>query len=291
MKTSDRLKRFLDESEEEYREAAYKRLKKEKIHKEKIQDNVILAQNKLEQVKNSALFYPCSGSDLFIPIEIFSPYVTDFWFVDRGYFSPGHQDTRYFGLDVAADQQAPVLEEDSRYELLSKMIKGPPVWNKDDRDITPCILTETYRHLETGREIRIHKRRGYGFSALDKEIKINELGVFFYRCDSSGEGGSGNLWLATSHINDICHKMIDGGLIVTDGSNEPERRHDRGHKELCRIRSCRPNLKTPEEFINFHQSFEDDRGRHFSCVGYAGMRCGPTMIWQVQKPVRRSWSD
>lgn len=288
----DRLKRFLDEGEEERREAAYKRLEKEKIHKEKIQANVILAQDKLEQVKNSALFYPCSGSDLFIPIEIFSPYVTDFWFVDRGYFCPGYPHTSHFGLDVPADQHLPLLDGDNRYELISKKIEGPPTWDRGFYFIDPCTLTETYKHLETGREIRIHKRRDYGFSALDdywffaldKESKIKKIGVFFYRCDSSGDGGSGDLWLATSHIDDICHKMIDGGLIVTDGSNAPQQHQERLHKELFRIQSYKSDSEpnTPEDFINFCQSFKDYIGRKFSCVGYAGMRCGPTMIWQVR---------
>jgi hypothetical protein len=40
----------------------------------------------LERINNSKLFYPCSGDDWEIPIELFSPYVTDFWFVDKGYF-------------------------------------------------------------------------------------------------------------------------------------------------------------------------------------------------------------
>ena len=164
----------------------------------------VLGKEQLERVKDSALFYPCSGNDLLTPIELFSPYVTDFWFVDRGYFSPGHQDTKFYGFDVSANKQRSVLEENSRYELLAKEVVGPPTWSPENRDITPCILTKTYRHIQTEREIKIRRRRGYGYSAFRSEI--NALGVFFYRGDSHGEGGSGNLWLKDEHIDEICNK-------------------------------------------------------------------------------------
>jgi hypothetical protein len=58
------------------------------------------------------LFYPGSGNDLLVPIQLFSPFVTDFWFVDKGYFSPGHQDTHYDGLDIPATMQRPLLADD-----------------------------------------------------------------------------------------------------------------------------------------------------------------------------------
>jgi hypothetical protein len=44
-----------------------------------------------ESVRGKTLFYPCSGMDLMSPIALFSNYIDDFWFVDRGYFSPWHQ--------------------------------------------------------------------------------------------------------------------------------------------------------------------------------------------------------
>lgn len=157
-------------------------------------------------VVDSTLFYPCAGQDFFTAINLFSPFVTDFWFVDRGYFSPGHQDTRLYGMDAPADQQLPLLgrKRNSSYQFIEKCIVGPPTWNRDIRDIEPCILTETYLHRRSSRLIRIHRRRGYGVSAFEKEI--TSLGVFFYRGDSQGEGGSGNLWMYSKRINAICEK-------------------------------------------------------------------------------------
>jgi hypothetical protein len=179
--------------------------------------NWLLPPEILDNLESPVLFYPCSGNDLAVPIEAFSPAITEFWFVDHGYFSPGHQDTRHYGYDVAAGLAAPVLVGNAAYEHLDTSVEGPPEWRRQDRDIIPCIRSERYRHRATGRVITIRRRRGYGFSAFRKEI--DRLGVFFYRGDSLGEGGSGNLWLASDHMREVCAKLVDGGLIVTYGSN------------------------------------------------------------------------
>jgi len=63
-----------------------------------MKERLILGKDELESIRDSTLFYPCSGNDLLVPIELFSPYVTDFWFVDRGYFSPGHHGTKHYGF-------------------------------------------------------------------------------------------------------------------------------------------------------------------------------------------------
>lgn len=196
-----------------------------------MKERFIITQKTLLSVENSTLFYPCAGNDFFVPIHVFSPFFTEFWFVDRGYFSPGHQDTKYYGLDAPADQQPPLLQRHPDYGLIDTDIIGPPTWNWHIGDIEPCILTETYLHLPSSRLIRIHRRRGYGISAFKKEI--GSLGVFFYRGDSEGEGegGSGNFWLYSKRIQDICEKLIDGGLIVTDGSQHSERK-DNIYKDL-----------------------------------------------------------
>jgi len=247
----------------------------------------ILHEEKLERVKDLSLFYPCSGYDIYTPIEIFSPYITDFWFVDRGYFSSGHQDTAGLGWDIPADRQSPVLSADKRYKFLGRKIKGSPNWDPENKDIEPCVSSETYCHIQSGREIRVHRRRGYGFSAFRNEQSIGKLGVFFYRGDSSGEGGSGNLWLGEDHLEEVFSKLIDGGLLVLDGSDgSPMKREKIGiYSEICKYAWQNTSL-TPEELIASMKSVTDGKGRNYHCVGYAGKRYGPTMIWQVYKNAR-----
>ena len=235
-------------------------------------------------VVGAALFYPCSGNDLEVPIRLFSPTVTEFWFVDRGYFTPGHQDTKQYGFDRPADEVAPVLRKNADYQLLRTEIDGMPSWRLSNRDIEPCILTETYRHLPSGKTIRIKRRRGYGISAFRNDIR--QIGVFFYRGDSPGEGGSGNLWLKPDHIDEICAKLIDGGLLVTDGSQQSKWTKPAPNSEywsLAQYHGGRPRPKDPEEIVRVTKPFTDSKGRTFTCVGYAGERYGPTLIWRVNR--------
>lgn len=48
---------------------------------------------------------------------------------------------------------------------------------------------------------------------------LENISIFFYRRDSDGEGGSEQYWFSPTLFNLVLYKMIDGGLIVTDGSN------------------------------------------------------------------------
>lgn len=231
-----------------------------------------------QRLDGTTLFYPCSGEDWPRPIDIFAPVISDFWFVDLRYFT-----------SYPAGRVRPLLGPDS-YRLQDITIDGPEEAMLEYRTdaktgkrylwIEPCTRTEQYCHLESGREIRIHRRRGFGPSAMRKHIQ--EMGVFFYRGDSLGEGGSGTQWLTLrrSHarlITEILVRLINGGLIVTDGSN------------------CLAAGNPYAEFGRFYQhdvgpeaaslarSFEDRQRNRFRCIGYAGQRYGPTLVWQVEK--------
>jgi hypothetical protein len=240
-----------------------------------VKDNFILEKNVLSEIKDTVLFYPSSGNDLITPVKIFSPFVTEFWFVDKGYFVPGHPNTRSYGLDVPADKQAPLLGSNKDYKLVDTQLSGAA-----NRDKEPSVLTERYLHHSSGKHITIHRRRGYGFRVF-REIK--KLGVFFYRGDSLGEGGSGDLWLESDHIDEICEKLNPAGLIVTDGSNQG-RKNVYPYQELTKyyFRS-EDTIVSPEELIESMEQFHDFHSRVFKCIGYAGHRYGPTMIWQVKK--------
>jgi hypothetical protein len=247
------------------------------------------------------LFYPCSGNDLIAPIKQFANSISDFLFVDYGYFRPGHQDTRHYGMDLPADQVSPVLDGHKGYRLLSTNIVGPTSWPTNNPEITPCVLTETYLHVATGRKFNVHRRRGYGFSALRNEI--SSLDIFYYRGDSMGEGGSGNLWLADDHIEEVCAKLCDGGLIITDGS-QTSRRNKGKRKKRSPYRnfaspweSCRDG-STPSEndLIREAKPFFGNHGLHFECIGFAGWRIRsargcyrPTMIWRLTKNIFDSY--
>lgn len=225
--------------------------------------------------KSGVLFYPCSGNDLITPVNMFSEHLSDLWLTDRGYFTPGHQDTKAFGLDLDAHSVKPVLQSFSNYELIRKSVIGLPSFEQSDNNIEPCVKTETYLHKTTNKEFKLHLRRGYGVSALNNDIK--RISVFFYRGDSDGEGGSGTQWLNSSRFDGVLKKMVDNGLIVTDGSQSC------GSKQYAKFATFFRSKDGYQDYINNRETFYDSQGFKFECVGFAGHRYGPTLIWKLTK--------
>jgi hypothetical protein len=122
---------------------------------------------------------------------------------------------------------------------------------------------EVYRHVQDGLVT---------FMTLDK------ISVFFLRGDSEGEGGSGQRWFQERIFNLILDKLVDGGLIVTDGSSwNPEEYETAQWKSLWKNRynSKRDNLQKPDDFLY--------SGRKFICIGECGHRYGPVYVWKVIK--------
>lgn len=225
--------------------------------------------------KSGVLFYPCSGNDIIEPVEMFSMHTPDFWFVDRGYFRPGHQDTIRFGLDLDANEIQPILGTSSLYRRISKNVLGPASSSRFSHNIEPCVVTERYRNLISNTKFNIHLRNGYGVSALRKDIP--KISIFFYRGDSEGEGGSGTQWLNSTHFDLVIKKMLNHGLIVTDGSQSC------GSKQYAKFSTFHRKSEGYEAYIYNQETFFDNQGNMFECIGYAGNRYGPTLIWKLTK--------
>jgi hypothetical protein len=80
-------------------------------------------------------------------------------------------------------------------------------------------------------------------------------------------------WLGRTWLTTIVARLVRGGFLVTDGSNRPPV----GPAELSRFHG-NPGIGA--------QAFREARafefaGRSLSCVGYAGERYGPTLVWRV----------
>ena len=110
------------------------------------------------------------------------------------------------------------------------------------------------------------------------------MGVFFYRGDSCGEGGSGNLWLSDKeHVHEICEKLINKGLMVLDGSDGAYY-HKKPYGEYCGFWKWKGEKFTnSSEIKSVCGDFTDKKGNKFTCVGYAGIRYGNTLMWQLSK--------
>jgi hypothetical protein len=95
-----------------------------------------------------------------------------------------------------------------------------------------------------------------------------KLSIFIHRGDSAREGGSGFLWLGSRRIRKVLASLEPGGLIVSDGS--------------LAIRAMRRRFTGlgPAGIAEAAGSFEY-AGYDFDCVGYLGMRYGPTLVWKT----------
>lgn len=164
--------------------------------------------------------YPCSGLDISQPIDAFGDQFDTFLFVDTNY--------RFSRLRM------PVVKG-WREVALSVQIEGPSIdcmrfvesGNRRYREIEPAWRRSRYKNIETGREIYVVLRRGFGQYALH-EIVDGTLGMFLHRGDSGGEGGSGVCYLANRRMEHppldrlfevIKRKLANRAFIASDGSN------------------------------------------------------------------------
>ena len=86
-------------------------------------------------------------------------------------------------------------------------------------------------------------------------------------------------------IHKILDALPDGGLIVTDASlgkfSDQPVKESNDYYPIHEFRN-RTDI-TCQEAYEKARPFDDSFGRSFQCVGYAGMKNGPTLIWQVNK--------
>jgi hypothetical protein len=232
----------------------------------------------LEAIPVPVLFYPSSGGDIDRPVRVFVPSVTEFWFVDFAYSKAT--------LPTPALVPARLFEF-LGYEDLPAQIAEDQIPDVHYRNEAPFVRRESYVHVPSGKPITVNRTRRRGPSALRTEL--GEIGVFFYRGDSS-EGGTGTHWLTVIPRKakkrqplayELLEKLPHCGLVVTDGSN------------------CRDSLTNPYRSFDVYAHdrrmsgqpdiasippFEDLLGNRFTCVGHVGRRYGHTLVWQVSKP-------
>ena len=239
-----------------------------------------------DHLKDTCLFYPCSGPDWLEPIQRFTPHIREFWFVDPDYFK-NHRLSPNATQSVSSGKYRPkaLLRDHPEFTHIDSRIEGDLTAKEETRTnpknghqypfYIPCTVAERYRDSKTGHEFIVHRHRGDGQHAIGR--LTTPLGVFFHRGDNGpggGEGASGAHWLSREWLTPVLDRLVDGGLIVTDGSCGIE------YPELSKHHQS----KLGEAAVEATVPFTDNDGRAFKCIGYAGERYGPTLIWQVNKP-------
>lgn len=228
----------------------------------------------LAYLAETTLYYPCSGRDWADPLRLFGPWVRHLRFVDpnvslRPASKMGHlppedfPEWQFLYREVAGDATPQAC-----------LGAGPNVEARWP-GFTPLTVSEVYRHRPTGREVTLHWSRADGRSMLDRFQ--DPLGVFFHRGDNGpsddpGEGASGSHWLSKAWLRPVLQRLVNRGFLVTDGSCGKE------YPELCRFHKNR--TVDGARAVAESRAFVDE-GCHCRCVGFAGPRYGPTLIWQI----------
>jgi len=219
----------------------------------------------LEALRGSALYYPSAGDDYKEPLDIFMPVIGEFWFVDITYF------TRQ-----SANNVPPLLSNSASVEFESFESAGPPIASVESRVdvrgmsypfLEPCTRSEFYVHRKTNSRITVNRRRGFGQRSISL---VPDIGVFFHRGDSPGESGSNVRWLSNRWVGEILSRLREGGLIVTDGSLA----------HVHKLRQIQRSDLSPEQAFANATPFER-WGYRWTCLGWAGRRYGPTLIWKL----------
>ncbi len=187
-------------------------------------------------IPKGILYYPCCGNDTFEPIRLFLNKVDQFHFADniniglpavegqgdrrritsifnRGESFNGREEGRlpikpHWFVEKSSMQHIDVNQETLE---LAKTLTDHVHLPKN-----PGIYRETWGNSRDGSKTEVICHRNDGVLTL---CSLDNLSVFFYRGDSMGEGGSGQWWLGPKMFNFVLDKLLDGGLIITDGSN------------------------------------------------------------------------
>jgi hypothetical protein len=230
----------------------------------------------LDHLAETTFYYPCSGRDWEVPLRLFGPHVKHLRFVDPN-FRPrlsnhrGQLSSRDFPEWVFLRRE---ITDDLTQPRANYL--GPNL-ERDLPNFKQCAVSEVYQHVPTKHEITIHWHESDGRKTLD--CFDEPIGVFFHRgdhgpCDDPSEGTSGSHWLSKAWLEPVIQRMVDGGLLVTDGSCGKE------YPELSRFHGNK--AMNGDEAVSQSREFTDN-GVRFKCVGFAGIRYGPTLIWQIQK--------
>ncbi len=228
------------------------------------------------------LFYPCCGDDTREPIQLFIDRITEFHFADSRRFPT--LPTAYVCPGIPAAR--PHRTNGVRFPHRGYIFDPTPVFQWAERD------EPTHKEVWTVRGRPGETITLYGHKADGEETfnKLPALSVFYYRGDSPGEGGSGVWWLGPRLFHRILDKLVDGGLIVTDGSNpDPGFRHVPWNPlwETNRWWDLRAGEPEPKDLV---WEFEY-AGRRFIRLMECGYRYGPVYAWRVERiPTQRNAS-
>lgn len=248
-------------------------------------------------IPNGPLFYPCVGNDTFEPMKLFIDSISEFHFVDSKLIPKSPRlGIRVSGYDDEDNSGRQSSRMATNLMFPRELISGAKAFNPADGAIdiqkindlklrgikfadyngqVGKIYKQEWELAKDNKKIEIYKHRQDGLATF---ISLDKISVFYLRRDSEGEGGSGQRWFQKNLFEIILDKLMDGGLIVTDGSGfDPTIIENAQWRALWANRSSgrkNGNIDNiPDDFEYYH--------RKFKCLGECGRGYGPVYVWQV----------
>jgi hypothetical protein len=237
------------------------------------------------------LFHPCCGDDTFIPIVLFLNKISEFHFVDTNRIIRLPKPSCITDEHKSPSERSPELSSNvgeipkNRISSTSYSMDFSPSWTIGGRkpinklgfgSINPVtkIHEDIWELTDSRQKINIFRYRQDGALIF---LKMDEIAVFYYTHDSYGEGGSNQWWLGPALFNLVLDKLMDGGIIVTDGSNFQEGMEDVEWRNLRRI--CR---HAPKSDLTGSADFTY-RNRNFKNLTSWNDRESIVSAWKVTK--------
>ncbi|MBV1756485.1 MAG: hypothetical protein KMY55_01455 [Dethiosulfatibacter sp.] len=219
-------------------------------------------------IPNGPLFYPCVGNDTIKPIKRFMDTITEFHFVDLIQLP----NLPKLKLEIIKKAKAYESYSTSVNEMILNQWETWGIESAGYRGQPGITHKDEWIHADSNRTIEIYRHIQDGLAAFSN---IEKLAVFYLCGDSEGEGGSGQRWFQESILKLMLDKLLDGGLIVTDGSSwDPQIYRTAEWKGLWQYRLDR-GISKPIDFKYYN--------RMFKCIGECGRKYGPIYVWQVNR--------
>jgi len=241
-------------------------------------------------VPSGILFYPCVGNDTYYPIKLFMDLISEYHFVDSRLIPKipklecdfeGSEEVEFIrdrkiGKEIIKSATAIKIHNDNISDEIMKELERKGAKSTGYNEEAGTIYEQEWELTKDNRKIKIYRHVQDGLAAFSS---IENISVFFLRRDSEGEGGSGQRWFQESIFKIILEKLVDGGLIVTDGSSYDGSILNTADWKNIWINSDKgPNdksIKKPNDF-NYYN-------REFKCIGRVSSGYGPVYVWKVNK--------
>lgn len=248
-------------------------------------------------VPKGPLFYPCSGTHILEPIKWLVEYIDEFHFADH-FILPIpilsekrvqhlRHENKKLDSDSYIEQETWVplslvssIIEHEPYDLIVEEHRLQEVNRRrvkfaDDPRKHRKVFKQDWELKRDSRKISVYRHLHDGLTTF---ASFDNVAVFVLCGDSLGDGGSGQKWFQRGLFDFILDKLLDNGLIVTDGSGKDYLTQDYvPWKSLWANDGANEKQKVdnPEDFTYYN--------RNFKCIGQCGHKYGPVYIWQVTK--------